>query len=193
VRASVKVGINNLPLKGPSALIDSADKVVLIPEDRKREGLFPAMSILKNVSLASLRRFSVGPFIHRQKEIEHVRSMLQSLNVKTSNIHDSTDSLSGGNQQKIILAKWLLLEAKFLLLNDPTRGIDVATKQDIYALLRGLAEQGKSILIYTTDYEELIGLCDRVIIMYKGQIRKILVGDEISEANILTASLDLQK
>jgi ribose transport system ATP-binding protein len=174
-------------------LINFADKVVLIPEDRKREGLFPAMSILKNVSLASLRRFSVGPFINRQKEIEHVMSMLQSLHVKVSNIHDSTDSLSGGNQQKIILAKWLLLEAQFLLLNDPTRGIDVATKQDIYGLLRVLAEKGKSILIYTTDYEELIGLCDRVIIMYKGQINKILVGDEISEANILTASLDIQK
>jgi len=148
---------------------------------------------LKNVSLASLSRFTAGPFINRKKEIEHVMSMLQSLHVKVANIHDSTDSLSGGNQQKIILAKWLLLEAQFLLLNDPTRGIDVATKQDIYALLRGLAEQGKSILIYTTDYEELIGLCDRVIIMYKGQIKKILVGDEISEANILTASLDLQK
>jgi ribose transport system ATP-binding protein len=193
VRATVQIGTNNLPLNDPSALIDYADRVVLIPEDRRREGLFPAMSILKNVSLASLRRFSVGPFINRQKETEHVISMLQSLHVKVGNIHDSIDSLSGGNQQKIILAKWLLLEAQFLLLNDPTRGIDVATKQDIYALLRGLAEKGKSILIYTTDYEELIGLCDRVIIMYKGQIRKILVGDEISEANILTASLDLQK
>ncbi len=193
VRANVKIGINNLPLKGPSALIDSADRVVLIPEDRRREGLFPAMSILKNISLASLRHFSAGPFINRQKEIEHVMSMLQSLHVKVGNINDSTDSLSGGNQQKIILAKWLLLEAQFLLLNDPTRGIDVATKQDIYALLRGLAERGKSILIYTTDYEELIGLCDRVIIMYKGQIKKILAGDEISEANILTASLNLQK
>jgi ribose transport system ATP-binding protein len=193
VRASVQIGTNNLSLKGPSALIDSADRVVMIPEDRKREGLFPSMSILKNVSLASLSRFSAGPFINRQKETEQVLSMLQSLHVKVGNINDSIDSLSGGNQQKVILAKWLLLEAQCLLLNDPTRGIDVPTKQDIYALLRGLADKGKSILIYTTDYDELIGLCDRVIIMYKGQVKKILVGNEISESNILTASLDLQK
>ena len=193
VRASVQIGANNLPLKGPSSLMDSADRVVLIPEDRKREGLFPSMSILHNVSLASLRQFSVGPFVNRQKETEHVMSMLQSLHVKVGSIHDSIDSLSGGNQQKVILAKWLLLEAQCLLLNDPTRGIDVATKQDIYGLLRTLAYRGKSILIYTTDYDELVGLCDRVIVMHKGQIKRILVGDEISEANILTASLDLQK
>jgi ribose transport system ATP-binding protein len=191
VRASVQIGTNHLSLKGPSALIDSADRVVLIPEDRKREGLFPSMSILKNVSLTSLGQFSVGPFINRQKETEQVVSMLQSLRVKIGNVNDSVESLSGGNQQKVILAKWLLLEAQCLLLNDPTRGIDVATKQDIYALLRGLADKGKSILIYTTDYDELIGLCDRVIIMSKGQIRKILVGNDISERNILTASLDL--
>jgi len=116
---------------------------------------------------------------------------LQSLRVKIGNINDNVESLSGGNQQKVILAKWLLLEAQCLLLNDPTRGIDVATKQEIYTLLRGLADKGKSILIYTTDHDELIGLCDRVIVMSKGQIRKILAEDEISERNILTASLDL--
>lgn len=191
VRANVSMGKNHLSLKGPSALIDSADKVVLIPEDRKMEGLFPSMSILKNVSLTSLGLFSVGPFINRKKETEQVVSMLQNLQVKIGSINDSVESLSGGNQQKVILAKWLLLEAQCLLLNDPTRGIDVGTKQEIYALLRGLADRGKSILMYTTDYDELIGLCDRVLIMSKGQIRKILVGDEISEKNILTASLGL--
>ncbi len=193
VRASVQMGTKNLPLKNPSSLINSAYGVVLIPEDRKMEGLFPSLSILKNASIASLRYFSAGPFINRQKEMEHVLSMLQSLRVKVGSIHDRIDSLSGGNQQKVILAKWLLLEAQCLLLNDPTRGIDVSTKQDIYALLRGLADAGKSILMYTTDYDELIGLCDRVLIMYKGQIRKTLVGNEITESNILTASLDLQK
>jgi ribose transport system ATP-binding protein len=191
VRASVQIGSNRLSLKGPSTLIDSADRLVLIPEDRKREGFLPSMSILKNVSLASLGQFSLGPFINRKRETEQVVSMLQSLKVKIGNINDSVESLSGGNQQKIILAKWLLLEAQCLLLNDPTRGIDVATKQEIYGLLRGLADRGKSILLYTTDYDELIGLCDRVIVMSRGQIRKILVGDDITEKNILTASLEL--
>jgi ribose transport system ATP-binding protein len=125
--------------------------------------------------------------------MEAVRKILQDLHTKIGSINDAINSLSGGNQQKVILAKWLLLDARCILLMDPTRGIDLATKQEIYVLLRTLADKGASILLYTTDYDELIGLCDRVMIMYKGQIKTTLVGDEITDNNILVASLNLKR
>jgi len=100
-------------------------------------------------------------------------------------------SLSGGNQQKVLLAKWLLTGARCLLLMDPTRGIDVGTKQEIYGLLRHLADQGISIFFYSTDYDELIGMCNRIIVLYRGRIVRELRGGEITEHNIISASLNL--
>jgi ribose transport system ATP-binding protein len=99
--------------------------------------------------------------------------------------------LSGGNQQKVVLAKWLMTKPRVLLLNDPTRGIDVATKQELYTLLRQLAAEGVAVLLYSTDYEELIGLADRVLIMYEGRIARTLAGDEISEHAIVASSLNV--
>ncbi|XXY91432.1 ATP-binding cassette domain-containing protein [Sorangium sp. So ce296] len=101
-------------------------------------------------------------------------------------------SLSGGNQQKVVLAKWLMTEPRLLMLNDPTRGIDVGTKQEIYQLLRELADAGTSILFYTTDYDELIGCCDRVLVLYQNRVQGELVGPDITEKNILDLALGLR-
>ena len=100
-------------------------------------------------------------------------------------------NLSGGNQQKVVIAKWLLTGARVILLNDPTRGIDVGTKQEIYQLLRDLADAGTSILLYSTDYDELIGCCDRVLILYGGRVVRELAGADITEANIVASSLNI--
>jgi ribose transport system ATP-binding protein len=100
-------------------------------------------------------------------------------------------TLSGGNQQKVVLAKWLMTEPRIILLNDPTRGIDVGTKQELYRLMRELADQGAAILFYSTDYDELIGCCDRVVIMYDGRIVRELEGDELTETNIIASSLNV--
>jgi ribose transport system ATP-binding protein len=100
-------------------------------------------------------------------------------------------TLSGGNQQKVVIAKWLMTDPRIILLNDPTRGIDVGTKQELYQLLRDLADAGASILFYTTDYDELIGCCDRVLILYDGRIVRELVGSDITETAIVAASLNL--
>ena len=192
VRGDVRMEGRRLHLKSPSALMRKNKGIVMIPEDRKSEGLFLSMSILKNISIAALPSVSRGLFINRRREMDRVKKMVGQLQIRIGSVHDMMDSLSGGNQQKIVLAKWLLLDARCLLLMDPTRGIDVGTKQEIYTLLRALADQGTSILYYSTDYNELVGLCDRVLIMYKGEVVRTLVGDEITDKNILVASLNLQ-
>ena len=95
--------------------------------------------------------------------------LVERLNIRIGNVRDAVASLSGGNQQKVVIAKWLVTEAKILLLMDPTRGIDVGTKQELYALMRQLADEGATILFYTSDYDELVGMCDRVFILYQGR------------------------
>jgi ribose transport system ATP-binding protein len=100
-------------------------------------------------------------------------------------------TLSGGNQQKIVIAKWLMTRPKVILLNDPTRGIDVGTKAEIYQLLRKLADQGAAILYYSTDYDELVGCCDRVLVLYDGAIGRVLAGAEITERALVSSALNL--
>jgi ribose transport system ATP-binding protein len=117
--------------------------------------------------------------------------MVKLLAIKTDGIAVPAGSLSGGNQQKLVLAKWLMREPRIILLNDPTRGIDVGTKQEIYALLRKLADAGAAIILYSTDYDELIGCCDRVLVMYDGAIKRTLVGPEITERALIASALNL--
>jgi len=100
-------------------------------------------------------------------------------------------ALSGGNQQKVVIAKWLMAEPRIILLNDPTRGIDVGTKQEIYVLLRRLADAGAAIVFYTTDYDELIGCCDRALVLYDGAIKRVLRGAEITERALIMSALNI--
>ena len=102
--------------------------------------------------------------------------MIDLLDIHAAGTDIPVGSLSGGNQQKVVIAKWLMAEPRIILLNDPTRGIDVGTKQEIYALLRRLADQGAAIVFYSTDYDELIGCCDRVLVLYDGAIKRELAG-----------------
>ncbi len=145
-------------------------EMALIPEDRKTEGLLLPMSIADNLALASLARVSRGPFIDNAALEQAVDDGVGRMQIKVGSIDDPVSTLSGGNQQKVVIAKWLMTSPKVILLNDPTRGIDVGTKQEIYRLLRELAEAVAAILFYSTDYEELIGCCDRVAVMYDGQV-----------------------
>jgi ribose transport system ATP-binding protein len=191
VRGDIRLDGRKVSLKSPWAIVRAGGNLVMIPEDRKSEGLFLSMSILKNISFAALKKLSRGPFINGQSETNAVAEMIARLQIRVGSIHNAIDSLSGGNQQKVVIAKWLLLQSRCILLMDPTRGIDVGTKQEIYSLLRNMADQGTAILLYSTDYNELVGLCDRVLIMYKGQIVTTLDDDDITVKNILVSSLNL--
>ncbi len=165
--------------------------MALIPEDRKTEGLMLPMSVAENLGMAALGSLTSGPLIDGAKERAAVERMVEKLRIKVGNVGDAVATLSGGNQQKVVIAKWLMTDPRLILLNDPTRGIDVGTKQEMYQLLRDLADAGAAILFYTTDYDELIGCCDRVLIMYDGEVVRELAGAAITEHDIIASSLNL--
>jgi ribose transport system ATP-binding protein len=141
--------------------------------------------------MAAITKLSKGFIVDRAAENARIAAMVQKLQIKVGNIDDPVATLSGGNQQKVVIGKWLMTDADLVLLNDPTRGIDVGTKQELYQLLRDLADSGRSILFYSTDYDELIGCCDRVAILYSGRIVRELQGADINEHNIIATSLNL--
>jgi ribose transport system ATP-binding protein len=165
--------------------------IALVPEDRKTEGLMLPMSIADNLVIASLDAISTGPLVDRARENDAIKRAIARLQIKIGAPGDAVSTLSGGNQQKVVLAKWLMTNPKLILLNDPTRGIDVGTKQELYRLMRELADHGATILFYSTDYDELIGCCDRVAIMYDGRIVRELQGDELTETNIIASALNI--
>ena len=165
--------------------------MALIPEDRKTEGLMLPMSVRDNLSFAALGQLSHWGVVDRAAERDAVARIMRLLAVRSDGTEPAAGSLSGGNQQKLVIGKWLMTAPRIILLNDPTRGIDVGTKQEIYQLLRQLAEQGAAILFYSTDYDELIGCCDRVLVMYDGAIKRELVGAEITERALVSSALNI--
>ncbi|MBE7211296.1 MAG: sugar ABC transporter ATP-binding protein [Gluconacetobacter diazotrophicus] len=164
--------------------------LALVPEDRKTEGLMLPMSVSDNLTIATLERWRSGPLLDGRRERAAVADIVRRLRIKAVP-ELPVATLSGGNQQKVAIGKWLLAEPRILLLADPTRGIDVGTKQELYLLLRELADAGTTVILHTTDYDELIGLCDRVLIFYGGRIVRELSGDSLSERDIVSASLDI--
>lgn len=186
----VKIGNELAKSKSPS---DASKKshIALVPEDRKTEGLMLPMSIADNLIASSYEQVSRGLIIDREKEKAAVAVGIAKLQIKVGHVDHAVATLSGGNQQKVVIAKWLMTDPDIILLNDPTRGIDVGTKQEIYKLMRELAAEGKAILFYSTDYAELIGCCDRVAVMYDGAVVAELEGEAITEEAIVAASLNI--
>ncbi len=191
VRGTVRIDGQAVDISGPHAAKSAALGLALVPEDRKTEGLILPMGVGANLSLASLDRLKKGLVVDTTSEGERIAQMLHQLQIKIGRVEDAVSSLSGGNQQKVVLAKWLMTGPRILMLNDPTRGIDVGTKEELYQLFRALADGGTSILLYSTDYDELVGLCDRVMIFYQGRIVRQLQGDQISETNIVASALNI--
>jgi ribose transport system ATP-binding protein len=175
----------------PNAAKNKRIGMALIPEDRRTEGLMLPMSVRENLSFASLERVSTGGIIDHAREGKLVRDMIDLLAIRTAGTHISVGALSGGNQQKVVIAKWLMTEPRIILLNDPTRGIDVGTKQEIYQLLRRLADSGAAIVFYTTDYDELIGCCDRALVLYDGVIKRVLEGTQITQRALISSALNV--
>ena len=177
--------------RGPKGAKGSDTRIALIPEDRKTQGLFLSLSVSDNLTVSMLDRISRYAVVDRLQQAALVERLIDLLKIKAESAEVAVGTLSGGNQQKVVLAKWLATDPKLLLLMDPTRGIDVGTKQEIYRLLRHLADDGIAILFYSTDYDELIGLCDRALIMYDGRVVSSLSGPALNEHNILSSALNL--
>ena len=179
-------------ISSPSAAKSQKIGMALIPEDRKTEGLMLPMTVRENLSFAALDRVSRGGVIDGAAEARLIDEMIKLLGIRTAGIDLPVGSLSGGNQQKVVIAKWLMNQPRIILLNDPTRGIDVGTKQELYQLLRKLADAGAAIIFYSTDYDELIGCCDRVLVLYDGAVKRELVGAEITERALVASALNIQ-
>ena len=142
--------------------------ISLVPEDRKGQGLVLIQSILRNISLANLDQFSAFLRIDQDAELSAAMQQGKNLAIKTSSLQAVVSSLSGGNQQKVVIAKWLLSQPKILIMDDPTRGIDVGAKYEIYKLMNELAEKGVSIIMISSDLEEVLGMSDRIVVMHEG-------------------------
>lgn len=182
---------NAVRLQSPAQARSGAIGMALIPEDRKTEGLMLPMTVRENLAFAAMDKVSRAGVINRGIEEKLLDEMVKLLAIKTAGLDIPVGALSGGNQQKVVIAKWMMRHPRIILLNDPTRGIDVGTKQEIYLLLRRLADEGAAIVFYSTDYDELIGCCDRVLVLYDGAIKRELVGEEITEHALIASALNI--
>ncbi len=178
-------------IRSPRAAFQAGIGLALVPEDRRREGLILSKSVRENVALPILGRLTRFGLLQGRVEERTVREAIERLNIKAS-LEQPVMTLSGGNQQKVVVAKLLLLGTKILLFHDLTRGIDVGTKAQIFALLRELAAGGHSILFYSSDNQELTQMCDRVLVLSRGRLAATLEGDAMTEAQILRAAFGVQ-
>ena len=159
--------------------------IYLVPEDRRLAGLIVDMPIRENITLPALQQYSSAGLVSKDRESKRSREMCERLKVKTPSTETKAANLSGGNQQKVVLAKWLSLEPKLMIFDEPTRGIDVGAKAEIYQLMRDLAASGVAIMMISSDMEEVLGESDRIAVMHEGSITGILDRNEASEEAIM--------
>jgi ribose transport system ATP-binding protein len=186
------VGLLGEKIQKHSPAISIRKGIGLVPVDRRTEGVIPPLSVSENIAHATLGRRSHGGWVDQKKEETLVRNIIRELAIHTRGPRAPVQELSGGNQQKVALGKWLALEPRFLLLDDPTRGVDIETRRDIYYRIRTLASQGVAILLNSTDTIELVGICDRVLVMYEGEVVRELIGSEITEERIVSAAVGVK-
>ena len=179
----VRLAGRELTIRSPSDAINAG--IYLVPEDRRRTGLITEMTVCENITLAGLDRCAVWSLIRRDRENEVARRQVEALRVKTPSVKTRAMNLSGGNQQKVVLAKWLSLDPKVIIFDEPTRGIDVGAKAEIYRLMRDLADRGVAIIMISSDMEEVIGVSDRIAVMHDGEITGFLKREQFSEEAIM--------
>ncbi len=163
--------------------------IALAPEDRKNEGLVLGMSVSENISLTCFDRVSVAGFVQPARERQLCQGYVDRMAIKTPGLRQAVVNLSGGNQQKVVLAKWLATNPKVLLLDEPTRGIDIGAKQEIYALIRKLARQGLAVVLVSSELPEVLALSNRIIVLSEGRITGEFARDMATEDVLLTAAL----
>lgn len=163
--------LNGKKVRIASTMEAKKQSIGLVPEDRKDEGLSTDFSVARNITITNLKKVSKGLFLNRKKELEESRRLSEELTVKTPSVNQLVGNLSGGNQQKVVLAKWLFNDADILILDEPTRGIDVGAKYEIYVLMNELIKQGKSIIMISSELPEIFALSDRILVMYEGRLR----------------------
>ncbi|MFJ6425913.1 sugar ABC transporter ATP-binding protein [Streptomyces hydrogenans] len=185
-----EVRVGGAPLGRSSSAAAIRAGISLLPEDRKAEGIVPGLSVRENIVLAALPRLSRAGIVSRARQDRVVDIFMKRLHIKASSPEQKVGELSGGNQQKVLLARWLCLEPKVLLLDEPTRGIDVGAKAEVQALIDELAQEGLAVLLVSSDIEELVEGADRIVVLRSGATAGELVGENVSEDALLAALAD---
>ncbi len=163
--------------------------IFLVPEDRKGMGVLLDLPIAQNITLPDLANYTRGLVVSRSAESERAEQSRTDLDIRSSNMQHLVGTLSGGNQQKVVLAKWLAMSPKLIILDEPTRGIDIGAKSEIYRLMRLLADRGVAVLMISSDMEEVIGVSDRIAVMHEGRVSGELARSEFSEENVLALAI----
>jgi ABC-type sugar transport system ATPase subunit len=188
------VGERRIVIRGTVAAIGSpADavrcRIGFLPEDRKQQGLILPLSLERNVSISHLSALARFGVIERAKERREATEAIASLRIRSPGPDQLVLNLSGGNQQKVVLAKWLAARADILIFDEPTRGIDVASRQDIYSLMNRLVENGAGLIMISSDLPEVLGMSDRILVMRGGRVVVELAAREATDATVLQAAL----
>ena len=185
-----RITLDGRPLRINSPTDAVKAGIGFLPEDRKEQGTIGSMSIRKNVTMPSLwSKFERLGFIKQTEEKKTTRDLIEKLAIKTNSTETDVSDLSGGNQQKVVLAKWLGTDCRVIILDEPTRGVDVGAKVEIYNLINELAAAGLAIIVISSEMMEVIGICDRALVMREGRIQGVLEKDELTEENIMTLAI----
>ena len=188
-RSTGKIVLNGkeLNLKNPASAVKN--KLALVPEERRKEGVLVEESVSFNLSAASLEKFCNFSFIDKKKVKENAKNYIKSLNVSTPSINQLVKKLSGGNQQKVAVGKWLAADCEVYIFDEPTKGVDVGAKQDIFNLIHEIAKRGNAVIYATCENQELLALTDRIYVMYNGGISAELVTKDTNEDEIMYYSV----
>ena len=190
------------PLESGEILINNEKKVIrttaegmknsigMLTEDRKETGLMLDMDLIRNITITKLKEVSRGILLDRRKEAGVAGDYVGKLNIKTPSVHQTVNNLSGGNQQKVVMAKWLFSGADILILDEPTRGIDVGAKYEIYCLMNQLTAQGKAIIMISSELPEVLGMSDRILVMHEGRIKGELTGEDKNANRVMQLAID---
>ncbi|WP_405009626.1 sugar ABC transporter ATP-binding protein [Kitasatospora sp. NBC_01539] len=184
------VSVGGRTLRRPSSAGAIRAGISMLPEDRKAEGIIPGLSVRENIVLAAMPRLSRAGIVSRARQDKVVRIFMERLRIKASSPEQKVSELSGGNQQKVLLARWLCLEPTVLLLDEPTRGIDVGAKAEVQALIDELAQEGLAVLLISSDIEELVEGADRIVVLRSGAVAGELTGDQVGESELLAVLAD---
>lgn len=179
----ISIGGEKLRIRCASEAIENG--IYLIPEDRRKSGLVTDMTFRENITLPDLNSYTAMGLIQRKRETSVSKKQCEKLKIKLTSVETLVKNLSGGNQQKVVLAKWLALKPKVVIFDEPTRGIDVGSKAEIYHLMRDMADSGVVIVMISSDMEEILGISDRIAVMHEGQITGILTRDNFEEEAVM--------
>lgn len=170
-------------IRSPKQAIDHG--ICYLSEDRKKNGLALNLSVRENITMADMKAISYKSVINRREESAKVQSYIEQLKIKTPSAEQKVKYLSGGNQQKVVIAKWLHSKSQIFIFDEPTRGIDVGAKTEVYELIRQLARRGKAVMVISSEMPELLGLSDRILVMNEGRLTGTLTREQATQEKIM--------